>query len=292
VPIGVPGQLCVGGHGLARGYLGRAKETADKFVSDPFRPESRLYLTGDRARYRRDGNIEYLGRMDRRLKIRGFRVELGEIESSLREHPSVQQAVVTARGDSNGERRLVAYFVQSPPVGDERERPETAGAVVPQLRRFLQERLPDYMVPAEFVVLKSFPLTPSGKIDCRALPEPAVARAELARTDVEPQTPTEHVIRDIWREVLHVENAGMHDNFFDLGGHSLLLAAVHSKLAKAFAREIRSTDLYQYPTIGSLASHLNDEGVEQRPLSPLQERARKRKEAVLQRQSRVEARIG
>lgn len=296
VPVGVPGHLCVSGHGLARGYLARPNETAERFVSNPFRTGSCLYLTGDLARYRRDGNIEYLGRMDHQVKIRGFRVELGEIELSLREHPSVDQAVVTARGDSQGECRLVAYVVQHPPCGDETQRPETAdrswAKCTQQLRLFLQQRLPDYMVPPEFVVLKSFPLTPSGKIDRRALPEPAVARPELASTYVEPQTPTEHVIRDIWREVLHVENVGMHDNFFDLGGHSLLLAAVHSKLVKAFNREIPNTDLYQYPTIGSLASHLNDEGVEQRPLSPLQERARKRKNAMLQRQSRVEARIG
>jgi len=295
-PVGVPGQLGVSGHGLARGYLARPKETAEKFVANPFRTESRLYLTGDLARYRRDGNIEYLGRNDHQVKIRGFRVELEDIEASLREHPSVHQAVVTALGNSKGECRLVAYIVQHPAGGGEREGPETADQswadCTPQFRLFLQQRLPNYMVPAEFVLLKSLPLTPSGKIDRRALPEPVVNRPEPASAYVGPQTPTEHVIRDIWREVLHLENVGTQDNFFDLGGHSLLLAVVHRKLVNAFDREIRSTDLYQYPTIGSLASHLNDEGDEQRPLSPLQERARKRKGALLQRQSRVEPRVG
>jgi acyl-coenzyme A synthetase/AMP-(fatty) acid ligase/acyl carrier protein len=265
VSIGVPGQLCVSGHGLARGYLGRAKETAEKFVSNPFRPECRLYLTGDRARFRRDGNIEYLGRIDHQVKIRGFRVELGEIESSLREHPSVKQAVVTARGDSNGDRHLVAYFVQNPPSADERELPATAdqpwakctsGAVVPQLRRFLQERLPDYMLPAEFVVLRSFPLTPSGKIDRRAIPRMEAVAEKEGVADAPPTDEIEQAIAEMWQKLLGIKPPGVYDNFFELGGDSLLGTRLLSWLRSSFRVQLPLQSLLEVPTVAGIAQRI------------------------------------
>jgi amino acid adenylation domain-containing protein len=250
VPAGVPGELYIGGDGVARGYLNRSELTAEKFIPDPFAPGRRLYRTGDLARYLADGNLEFLGRIDNQVKIRGFRVELGEIEAVLREHSKVRDAVVVAREDVPGEKRLVAYAVASgaAPRGI---------APIAELRAYLQQRLPEFMIPSAFVFLDSFPLTPNGKIDRKALPRPEAAAAEAA-APLPPNTRLEQTIASIWREVLRAKQLGIYDNFFDLGGHSLLLANVHTKLERALRREVPFGELFHHPTINSLAKYLGD----------------------------------
>jgi amino acid adenylation domain-containing protein len=279
VPIGQPGELWVGGAGLARGYWNAPEETQRKFISNPFtQTQEKLYRTGDRARYRPDGNIEYLGRVDHQVKIRGFRVEPGEIESLLAQHPQVKEAVVIP-GEGSGDMGLVAYVV-----------PEAVPAplngsikLAPELRQFLRERVPDYMVPAVFVTLESLPLTSNGKIDRRALPASDGARPELQEAYVESASSLERTIQSIWREVLQIDRVGTHDNFFDIGGHSLRLAVVHSKLMQALSREMSIVEMFQYPTIHSLARHLGDEAPGPQALNEVTERARKQKETVRRR---------
>ena len=199
----------IGGDSVARGYLHRPELTAEKFIPDPFstKPGARLYQTGDLARHRPDGNIEFLGRADDQVKLRGFRIELGEIESRLRQHPSVRDAVVLAREDTPGDLQLVAYVVAPAPAPEE-------------LRRFLLETLPDYMVPAIFMPLDSLPLTPNGKLDRRALPAPDRSLASAGKTFVAPESPQEIALAEIWSQVLKLDRVGVHDNFFALGGHS------------------------------------------------------------------------
>jgi amino acid adenylation domain-containing protein len=251
VPVGAAGELWLGGEGLARGYLGRPDLTADRFRPDPFGPDSgggggRLYRTGDLARWRTDGRpdgtLDYLGRTDHQVKIRGFRIELGEVEAALLAVPGVREAVVVASDGSAGDRRLVAYV-----VGD------AAGGA---LRTALRERLPGHMVPAAFVSLAELPRTPNGKVDRKALPAPEGARPELEVSFVAPRTREEQAVAAAWREVLGVEKVGVYDNFFDLGGHSLLMLQVQARLRDAFAREIPMLDLFQHPTVGALAQHL------------------------------------
>ena len=217
VPIGVQGELYIGGANLARGYLNQPALTAEQFIPHPFSnaPGARLYKTGDLARYLPDGNIEFLGRTDYQVKIRGYRVELEEVEAALEQHPAIRQAVVCAQEDIQGNKRLVAYVVLSK---------ETAVSLH-TLRSFLQTKLPDYMVPAAFVVLDALPLTPNGKIDRQALPAPDQTRPSLGEAFVAPRTPTEELLAGIWAHVLGVESVGLHDNFFALGGHSLLAHA-------------------------------------------------------------------
>ena len=211
VPIGVAGELHIAGDGLARGYLNRPELTAEKFIANPFSkvPGSRLYKTGDLARYLPNGNIELLGRIDNQVKIRGFRIELGEIESMLVQHPLIQQAVVLAREDTPGDHRLVAYAVAT--VG--------ANPSADDLRRFLQQKLPDYMVPSAFMFLDSLPLTTNGKLDRKALPALDHSRPELDDAYTAPRTPVEEILAKIWAEVLKLDQVGIHDNFFELGGH-------------------------------------------------------------------------
>ncbi len=249
VPVGVKGELYVGGAGVARGYLGRAELTAERFVPDPFSGEvgARLYRTGDVVRYLADGDLEYLGRADEQVKIRGYRIELGEIEAVLSEHPSVSQAVVLARGAANGEQRLVAYVVT--------QSDSDSG----EWREFLQARLPEYMVPAVFVKLESLPLTTNGKIDRRALPNENTIQQLTTTTYVAPETEVEQTIANIWREVLQLETVGVNDNFFDLGGHSLYIVKVHFLLQQAFDRELSVVDLFKNPTISSLAKFFTDD---------------------------------
>ncbi len=245
-PVGVPGELYIGGHGLARGYLRRPELTSEKFIPDPFsvQPGERLYRTGDLARYRPDGNIELIGRLDYQVKVRGFRVELGEIEMVLSRHECVGEAVVLAREDAPGDKRLVAYIV-----------PRRGGVVDAQsLRTFTREQLPHYMVPSAFVALEAFPLTPNGKVNRRALPAPeGDAFAAATGVRVEPRTDTERVVADIWREVLKIDQIGIHDNFFDLGGHSLLATQVVSRLRSALQIEVPLRKLFEAPTIAALA---------------------------------------
>jgi len=250
VPVGVPGELCIGGVAVARGYLNRPELTAERFIPDPFAPlpgggtggdGARLYKTGDLVRYRADGNIEFLGRVDHQVKVRGFRVELGEIEVALSQHPAVGEAVVLAREDGN--KRLVGYVV---PEGE-----QSPG--VTALRGFLRGRLPEYMIPSAFVVLESLPLTPSGKVDRRALPAPDGARPELEAVYVAPRTPMEELLANIWAQVLGIGRVGVHDNFFELGGHSLLATQLISRLHEAFQVELPLRDLFESPTVAALA---------------------------------------
>jgi non-ribosomal peptide synthase protein (TIGR01720 family) len=247
LPIGVPGELYVGGDGLARGYLNRPELTAEKFIPNPFseEPQGRLYKTGDKARYLSDGNIEYIGRLDNQVKIRGFRIEMGEIEAVLSQYPNVKQTVVISQEDSPGEQRLVAYL-----VSDAEQNPSTS-----ELRQFLKPKLPDYMVPATFVCLNAFPLTPNGKIDRRALPAPD---SEIDRTQeyVAPQTHKEQILTTIWQEILLRKPVSIHDNFFEIGGDSILSIQVVSR-AKTAGVQITPKQLFQHQTIAELARFAN-----------------------------------
>lgn len=245
VPVGVPGELHIGGMGLARGYLNRPALTADKFIPDPFsaEPGARLYKTGDLACYWPDGAIEFLGRLDYQVKIRGFRIELGEIEAVLEQHPSVRASAVLAREDVPGDLRLVAYVV--PRAGP--------SAPIQDIREFLRNRLPDYMVPSAFVTLEALPLTPNGKLDRRALPAPDDSGRERAKEFVAPQTPLEEKLAEMWRNILGVERVGIHDNFFDLGGHSLKATQLIYQINKTFQTRLPLPDLFEQPTIAGLA---------------------------------------
>ncbi|MDF5719751.1 MAG: amino acid adenylation domain-containing protein [Rhizonema sp. PD37] len=268
VPIGVPGELYIGGAGLARGYLNRPELTAQRFMTNPFSQENgvRLYKTGDLVRYLNDGNLEFLGRVDNQVKIRGFRIELGEIEALLSQHPGVRQCVVSVWEEQPRNKRLAAYFVpnkkQTPSVSD--------------LRSFLKEKLVEYMVPSTFIMLKALPLTPNGKIDRLSLPAPDQARPELEETFVAPSTEIEQTIATIWQEMLHVEKVGINDNFFELGGHSLLLVQVHSKLREVLKREVLITDLFKHPTIGLLANYFSQEQSEKTDFELTQNQVEKR----------------
>ncbi|MEO8426003.1 MAG: amino acid adenylation domain-containing protein [Verrucomicrobiota bacterium] len=246
VPVGVAGEMYIGGDGLARGYLHRPELTAEKFVPDPFssEPGRRLYRTGDLARYRADGNIDFLGRIDHQVKIRGFRVELGEIITVLGKHPSVREAVVIAREDPPGEKRLVAYIVPK----------HQPFAAVSELRPFLKEKLPEHMIPSAFVVLKAFPLTPNGKLDRQALPPPEQIRPELARDFVAPRDALELGLTKIWEEMLRIPSVGVKDNFFELGGESIGAARVFARIRKQFGKQLDPSGLLKAPTIELLAN--------------------------------------
>jgi amino acid adenylation domain-containing protein len=267
VPMGIPGELHIGGAGLARGYLNQPELTAEKFIPHPFddTPEARLYKTGDRVRYLADGNLEFLGRWDQQVKIRGFRIELGEIEAVLMQHPAVRENVVLAREDHPGGRRLVAYVVlsdQGKVTSNERGKDPNSSLVTGHwslLREFLKEKLPEYMVPAAIVVLETLPLTPSGKIDRRSLPEPDPARPELAEPFVAPASPVEERLAAIWAEVLGVEKVGIHDDFFELGGHSLLATQVVARarrlcLSRSSRSIVRANSCSPLPSSGSGSS--------------------------------------
>jgi amino acid adenylation domain-containing protein len=254
VPAGVPGELLIGGAGVTRGYLGQPALTAERYLPDPFSPEpgARLYRTGDLVRRRADGALEFLGRADFQVKIRGFRIELGEIEETLARCPAVRQAVVAAREDASGDRRLVAYVV---PRGENGGDPvESFDPAV--LRSFLRERLPESMAPSVWVPLAELPLTPNGKVDRKALPAPDASRAGRAAGRVAPRTAAERAVAEVWSEVLRLEGIGAHDNFFELGGHSLLLVQVQRRLRQRFARELSVVDLFKHPTVEALAVHL------------------------------------
>ncbi|MEH2381698.1 MAG: amino acid adenylation domain-containing protein [Nostoc sp.] len=262
VPIGVAGELYIGGDGLARGYLNRPELTQEKFIPNPFNDSkfksdalslskgqnSKLYKTGDLARYLPDAKIEFLGRIDQQVKVRGFRIELGEIEAVLNTHPQIQQAVVIATEDIPDKNGLVAYFVSS----DE-------SLTTNQIREFLKQKLPEYMVPNAFVTLDTLPLTPNGKIDRKALPAPDGEITRSTEAYVKPQTELERMIATVWQNVLQVEEVGLYDNFFDLGGHSLLLIKVHSQLREIFNQDVSILEMFKYPTVSSFAQYLNQE---------------------------------
>ncbi|MBW4483043.1 MAG: amino acid adenylation domain-containing protein [Tildeniella torsiva UHER 1998/13D] len=262
VPIGVVGELYIGGAGVARGYWNRPDLTAERFIANPFadglEAPDRLYKTGDLTRYRPDGVIEYLGRIDHQVKIRGYRVELGEIEAVLTQHAAVRDAVVVVtHADGPDQLRLVAYVVGTRAAPTAAGPPEQSAWLQPiELRHWLRQRLPDYMVPGAFVVLDRLPLTVNGKVDRLALPAPSLDRPELGHGYIAPQAELERAIAEIWQSVLKLDRVGLHDNFFDLGGHSLLLVQVQSQLQTQLNRTVSLVDLFRHPTVHAIAAYL------------------------------------
>ena len=257
VPIGSVGELYIGGDGLARGYLNRPELTAERFISnffisckDAIYPVSTIYKTGDLARYLPDGNIEFLGRIDNQVKVRGFRIELGEIEAVLSQHPAVRETVVIAGEDIPGDKHLVAYIVPNQEQIPTRE----AQSFASQLRQFLKEKLPEYMVPAAVMVLESLPLTPNGKVDRSALRAPDIT---FDKQDyVAPQTLLEDLLVEIWAKVLGKEQVGVHDNFFELGGHSLLATQLTSRIRDTLQIDLSVRNLFEAPTVAQLAKYI------------------------------------
>ncbi|HEY0603974.1 MAG TPA: amino acid adenylation domain-containing protein [Herpetosiphonaceae bacterium] len=312
MPIGVPGELYVGGTGLAQGYLNQPGLTAERYIPHPFSttPGARLYKTGDRARYRADGNVEFLGRIDRQLKVRGFRVEPGEIESALMQHPGIHEAAVIAQSTGENDNRLVAYVTAEPrtknqepneeqgnketkeqsietlpsPIADEAEARRgvgkgpgvraTEGLNTDALRRFLQEKLPDYMIPTLFMVLDAMPISANGKIDRRALPAPTLDRADLATAYIAPRTAVEEVLAEVWGRVLDLERIGVYDNFFEMGGHSLLATQVMARVTSTFDVDLPLRVLFDHATISGLAAQVesareNAQGRSSPPVVPV-----------------------
>ncbi len=245
VPVGIPGELCIAGAGLARGYLHHPQNSAVKFIPNPFLPQCspRLYLTGDRARQLPDGTLEFLGRKDHQVKVRGYRIELGEIETVLCQQPDVKEAVVVTREESSGRLQLVAYVV-----------PEENDLSLNDLHLRVKQRLPHYMVPAVITVTRAFPLTPNGKVDRSQLPEPDWSTAK--ETHVGPRTPMEEIIIMVWQEVLQIENIGIHDNFFELGGHSLLATKTIARIRVLLNQDIQLRTFFQNPTVAQLATQV------------------------------------
>lgn len=246
VPIGVPGEICIAGAGVARGYYNRPELTEEKFVANPFRRAQRMYRTGDLGRFRPDGVIECLGRIDHQVKVRGFRIELGEIESVLMQYPDIRQAVVEVRQSQSGDKRLIAYLVGHK-IAD------TSG-----LRQFLAPKLPEYMIPASFVTLAALPLSPNGKLNRSALPDPGDTRPETSHTFVAPVTPVQIAVAEIFSQVLEIQPVGLHDNFFELGGHSLLAVRVVSRLRDRFQVEVTPRLLFEFPSVQQLADRISD----------------------------------
>ncbi len=246
VPVGVAGELYIGGVALANGYLNRPDLTSEKFIDNPFDAGTKLYKTGDLMRYLADGSIEFLGRIDQQAKIRGYRIELGEIEAALAEHPQVQTSVVIVREDKPEHKYITAYFV---PQGEE---PPTALS----LRTFLKARLPEYMVPSTFVSMEAIPLTANGKVDRRGLPVPQQAHSSTDHAYIAPRTTTEQTLAKLWSDILNANRVGIHDDFFDLGGHSLLAARLAAQIRKAFGVELPLTTVFEARTVATLAEHL------------------------------------
>lgn len=255
VPVGVDGEICIGGVGVARGYWKNPDLTAQKFVSEQYGATAgaRIYRTGDRGRYLPDGNIEFTGRMDEQVKVRGFRIELGEIESVLTEQESVVDAVVIPLADQGSEKRLVAYVVTAPGVSSN----------VNDLRNHLKERLPDYMIPSAFVYMDALPLTSHGKIDRRALPAPDAERPALDEAFIAPRTPAEKTLASIWIKLLGLDRVGINDNYFELGGDSLLATQLVSHVRSTFAVEFPLVELFRHPTLAELAALIEEAIIEQ-----------------------------
>ena len=278
VPKGMAGELCIAGSGLAREYLNRPELTAEKFVADPFsrKAAARMYRTGDRARYFPDGTLEYLGRIDQQVKLRGFRIELGEIEATLMAHPSVRECVVTCREDVPGDPRLVAYVVGS---GDGKLSPG-------ELRAHIGTRLPGFMMPAAFMELDAIPLTPNGKIDRLRLPAPGGAR-QVEDVYVAPRTELESRISGLWCEVLRVDRVGIHDNFFDLGGSSLLLVKLKVRIAEETGVDVPVVELFRHPSVHEVAAYLDGRGKGAVDRESANRRARMRRASGARYKSRV-----
>jgi len=250
VPIGVVGELYIGGDGLARGYLNRPELTAERFIANPLAgtPGERLYRSGDRVRYRADGNIEFVGRNDDQVKLRGFRIELGEIEATLRRDPQVQDSVVLVREAGAAGKQLVAHVVAEPTVDD------LAG----RLRDSLKQKLPEYMVPSAFIALAALPLTPTGKVDREALPSPDQQQMNRDGHRVGPRNATEETLASIWCKLLGLDSVSVYDDFFALGGHSLLSIRLLNKIEQTFGRKLPLATLFQAPTINALARMLQE----------------------------------
>jgi amino acid adenylation domain-containing protein len=248
-PVGATGEIYIGGDCLARGYINRPELTAERFIPNPFVPGARLYKTGDLGRYFADGNIEFLGRKDQQVKIRGFRIELGEIEAVLAEHPLVQECVAAVRDDGGEEKQLMAFIV---PRANSR-------ITSTEVRRFLRERLPDYMVPSAYVPLTALPLTANGKVDRTSLPAPTAAMLLPEEGQEASQlTPVQAAVSEIWRNVLGVERVGLHDDFFDLGGHSVLVTQITSRVRQVFDVELSMRHLFGAPTVAGLAEIIEE----------------------------------
>ncbi|HEY0602881.1 MAG TPA: amino acid adenylation domain-containing protein [Herpetosiphonaceae bacterium] len=263
-PVGVAGDLYIGGECLAEGYAAEPALTAEKFIPDPFgaRPGARIYRTGDQASFWPDGTMIFLGRVDHQVKIRGYRIEIGEIETVLRQHPAVRETIVMARDDTPGDKRLVAYVV---PTENQEPRtknlnPEEDGSrfsvLGSDLRAHAAAKLPEYMLPSAFVILTAIPLNNSGKVDRKALPAPDQLRAELSASYAGPRDATEQILADLWANVLQVEQVGIHDNFFDLGGHSLTAIQIMTEVRSTFQIELPLRNLFEHPTVASLAAHI------------------------------------
>jgi len=276
VPVGIAGEIYVGGDLLARGYFNRPDLTAERFLPDPFSGEigGRIYRTGDLARYLADGNIEYIGRIDHQVKLRGFRIEPGEIETVLQQHPGVSKAVVIVREDVVGDKRLVAYITA----------PGEPAINVKELQESLKSKLPAYMVPFAVIAMDAFPLTAAGKVDRQALPAPSSSRAESGSAYAAPRNQAERTIVQIWCNVLQLEKVGIHENFFDLGGHSLLMLQVHGKLKEAFEKDISMMQMFGYSTVSSLAEYFTQSETQTKNtnksvFSSIQERVNRQREA-------------
>jgi hypothetical protein len=262
VPIGVTGEICIGGDKLARCYLNRVDLTAEKFIELPFMPGERVYRSGDLGRWKADGTIESLGRVDHQVKVRGYRVELGEIESALAQHEAVRECAVIIRTDSSGNNRLLAYVL-----------PKAGAAVdVAALREHLRRALPEYMVPSFLQALETWPLTTNGKLDRAALPEPTSEGD--ARGFIAPRTTTEEILVDLWRDVLQVERVGVEDNFFELGGHSLLATQVITRVRDALGTELTLAQFFTTPTIARLALVVEQALIEEIKATPVETDAR------------------
>jgi amino acid adenylation domain-containing protein/non-ribosomal peptide synthase protein (TIGR01720 family) len=266
VPIGIVGEMYVAGAGLARGYLNRPELTTQRFISNPFscKPDALLYKSGDLARYLPSGELEYIGRIDNQVKIRGFRIELGEIEAAINQHSSISASVVIVREDGTENKSLIAYITVQP----------QQTIAIPELRRFLESKLPNYMVPMAIVVLEALPLTPNGKIDRGALPAPDLTQLISESNFVAPATPVEEMLTGIWAQVLGLEKIGVNDNFFDLGGHSLIATRVISQIRQVFEVEIPLRRLFELPTVSELAKEIQtaikaDKRLEVPPIKPI-----------------------
>ncbi|HEY0172167.1 MAG TPA: amino acid adenylation domain-containing protein, partial [Pyrinomonadaceae bacterium] len=292
VPVGVPGELCLGGAGLARGYLKRPGLSAEKFIPNPFsrEPGARLYRTGDSARLLANGDVEFMGRSDDQVKVRGFRIELGEVEAVLAAHEGVRQCAAAVRGEGVSDKWLVAYVVPARDGAHASGEPRDA-LTSSELRGFMRERVPEYMVPSAFVLIDALPLTENGKVNRRALPEPGQERVSPGNTFVAPRTVLERVIADIWAEVLGLSRVGVEDNFFDLGGHSLLATQVTTRLSEIFQVELPVRNTFETPTVAGLAQSMERDpehawqyGQIAQALGELEELSDEEAEAMLERE--------
>jgi len=278
VPAGVAGELYIGGDGVTRGYLHRDDLTRERFFANPFVAGGRIYRTGDLVRIGEDGELHFLGRADHQVKVRGYRIELGEIEARIGLHPAVAEAVVVAREDEPNDVRIVAYV-----------RYDRASAPETELKSHVRAALPDFMVPAHFVTMQSFPLTPNAKVDRKALPRPEDAlRAKPAVEYIAPSDDLQRRLSDAFKQLLGVERVGAFDNFFTLGGHSLLAVQLHRNLKAAVAPELTITDIYRFPTVAGLASHIQDRGQASKHLGQVADRAAARRQAMMGRRSPTE----